>query len=68
MLQTISKGKRSGTAPVQGLSSWMWIPLRLWAEDGRKGTKEICRARIGMEKTDREKLFTLLAPELRGIK
>lgn len=37
-------------------------------KDGRKGMEEICRVRIGMEKEDREKLFTLLAQELRGIK
>lgn len=37
-------------------------------EDDRKGVEEICRVRIGMEKENREKLFTLLAKELWGIK
>lgn len=37
-------------------------------EGGRKGMEEICRARTGMEKEDREKLFALLAKELWGVK
>lgn len=34
-------------------------------EDGRKGLEQICTARIGVEKRDREKLFARLAQELR---
>lgn len=37
-------------------------------EDSRKDMEEICRVRIGLEKEDREKLFSLLAQELQGIK
>lgn len=37
-------------------------------EDSRKDMEEMCRVRIGKEKEDREKLFTLLAQELQGIK
>lgn len=37
-------------------------------EEGRKGMEEICRVRIGTEKEGREKLFILLAQELRVIK
>ena len=69
MVQTTRTGEGSGTAPVQGLSSWMGIPLWLWEERvvGRSWGRSV-ELVLGMAKGGREKLFTLLAQEPRSIK